>query len=171
MVSHNVVKNVFLPNGESCFEYLRQTRWKGTIRYPYCLSKDIWSDGTTPKGAGKYQCQDCKEYFNDLTGTIFDDRKFPLEEMFYILKEMEGKSTNQIAHELDRDYASVLDFVHTVHNKASRHAQKISLEGIVELDEAYIHAGAKGKKQTNARKREGCEPGDVALGIRINHQY
>ncbi|MDH7517580.1 MAG: hypothetical protein QHH19_04470, partial [Candidatus Thermoplasmatota archaeon] len=29
----------------------------------------------------------------------FDYRKFPLEEMFYILKEMEVKSTNHIAHE------------------------------------------------------------------------
>jgi len=153
MVSHTLIKSVFLPKREDCFEYLRKVRWKDTIRCPYCLSRDIWSDGNTPKDAGKYHCQECKKYFNDLTGTLFDNRKFPLEEMFYILKEMEVKSTNQIAHELDRDYDSVLDFVHTIHNHASRHAQKITLEGIVELDEAYVHAGAKGKKQPDARKR------------------
>ena len=50
-------------------------------------------------------------------------------------------------------YYIVLDFVHTIHNQASCHAQKITLEGIVELDEAYVHAGRKGKKQPKARKR------------------
>lgn len=108
MGSHTLVKSVFLPKRKDCFEYLRKVRWKGTIRCPYCLSPDIWSDESTPKDVGKYQCQNCKEYCNDLTGTIFDDRKFPLEEMFYILKEIEVKSTNIIAHELNRDYDSVL---------------------------------------------------------------
>ena len=153
MVSHTLVRSVFLPKREDCFEYLRKIRWNGTITCPYCLSKDIWSDGNTPKDAGRYQCQECKKYFNDLTGTIFDDGKFPLEEMFYILKEMEVKSTNQIAHEIKRDYDSVLDFVHKVHDHASCHAHKITIEGIIELDEAYVHAGAKGIKQPGARKR------------------
>ena len=63
------------------------------------------------------------------------------------------KSTNQIAKELNRDYDSVLGFVHEIHERASRHAKKITLEGIVELDEAYVHSGRKGKKQQKPRVR------------------
>jgi hypothetical protein len=87
-------------------------------------------------------------------GTLFDHHKFPVEEMFYILKEMEAKSTNQIAHELDRDYDSVLRFVHEVHRLASNYIQKeFTLEGIVEFDETYVCSGKKGKKQRKPRKR------------------
>jgi hypothetical protein len=72
--------------------------------------------------------------------------------MFYILKEMEVKSTNHIAHEIKQYYDSVLDFVHRAHEHASYHACKITIEGIIELDEAYVHAGAKGIKNTALNK-------------------
>jgi len=153
MVHHELVKNVFLPRGDDCFEYLRKSRWKGTVRCPYCCSSDIWSDGFTLKGAKKYQCQRCYLYFNDLTNTIFDNHKFPLEEMFYIIKEMEAKSTRQISLEINRDYDSVLRFVHEVQYIASKHAEKVTLEGIVEFDETYVHAGRKGKKKRKPRVR------------------
>lgn len=72
--------------------------------------------------------------------------------MFYILKEMEAKSTNQISHELDRDYDSVLRFVHEVQHMASKYAEGFTLEKIVELDETYVHAGRKGKKKRKTPK-------------------
>jgi len=31
--------------------------------------------------------ESCGKYFNDLTRTIFEHHKFPIDEMFYILKE------------------------------------------------------------------------------------
>ncbi|MCK5030387.1 MAG: transposase, partial [Thermoplasmatales archaeon] len=92
MVHYELVKNAFLPRHEDCFDYLQKVRWKGTVRCPYCCSSDIWSDGFTLKGSNKYQCQRCYQYFNDLTGTVFDNHKFPLEEMFYIIKEMEASN-------------------------------------------------------------------------------
>ncbi len=153
MIHHELVKKVFLPRREDCLAYLRDVKWKAIVRCPYCCSDDIWSDGKTLKGAKKYQCQRCHRYFNDLTGTLFDRHKFPIEEMFYILKEMEAKSTNQIAHELNRDYDSVLRFVHEVHHLASQHSKGFTLEDIVELDETYVHSGRKGVKQRKPRKR------------------
>lgn len=153
MIHHELVKKVFLPQREDCLEYLRKIKWKGTVRCPYCCSSDVWSDGYTCKDARKYQCQRCHRYFNDLTDTLFDRHKFPVEEMFYILKEMETKSTNQISHELDRDYDSVLHFVHEVQHMASKYAEGFTLEKIVELDETYVHAGRKGKKKRKPRKR------------------
>ena len=153
VIHHELVKKVFLPSREDCFEYLRKVKWKETVRCPYCCSSDIWNDGHTCKDARKYQCQRCYRYFNDLTGTLFDRHKFPVEEMFYILKEMEVKSTNQIAHELDRHYDSVLRFVHEVQNIASQQSKGFTLEDIVELDETYVHSGKKGVKKRKPRVR------------------
>jgi len=31
------------------------------------------------KGAAKYHCPNCGRYFNDLTKTIFEHHKFPIE--------------------------------------------------------------------------------------------
>jgi transposase-like protein len=102
----DAVKEVFLPNREDCFKFLRKKRWdeKGGVRCLYCGSQNIHHNGYTPKGARKYKCCECGKYFNDLTGTIFENRRFFIEEMFYIIKEMETKSALQISEELGRDY-------------------------------------------------------------------
>jgi len=73
--------------------------------------------------------------------------------MFYILKGMEAKSALQISEGLGRDYESVLRFVHEVHEIASKYARRISLEGVVEVEEVYVHAGQKGKKRDVGRRR------------------
>ena len=145
------MRKVFLPRREDCFDYLRSKRWKEGVKCVYCGSSKVWKDGLTPKGALKYECRNCGAYFNDLTGTIFERHRLPIEEMFYILKEMEAKSSLQISEEVGRDYDSVLNFVHEVQALAS--SKSIGIEGILELDEAYIHSGEKGKKKDRPRGR------------------
>lgn len=70
--------------------------------------------GNHRKDAQQYWCKDCETYFNDLTDTIFGRQRFELEEMVYTIKEMRSEPTAQIAHDLDRDYEAVLDFLHEV---------------------------------------------------------
>ena len=72
--------------------------------------------------------------------------------MFYIVKEMEARSTRRISLEINRDYDSVLHFVHDVQHVASKHAEKVTLEWIAEFDETYVHAGGKGKNKINFSK-------------------
>jgi transposase-like protein len=154
-MDREAVREVFLPRREDCLEYLRKIRWKEGVKCPYCGSLKIWADGDTRKGARKYECRECGRYFNDLNGTIFDRHHFPIEEMFYILKEMEAKSTLQISRELGRDDESVLRFVREVHEGASGYARGISLEGVVEVDEVYGHAGKKGERRAGRGRRRG----------------
>ena len=52
MVHHELVKNVFLPRREDCFDYLQKVRWKGTIK---------WYN--TRKGFGFIQGEDEKDVF------------------------------------------------------------------------------------------------------------
>ena len=57
----------------------------------------------------KYHCLNCGKYFNDLTKTIFENHKFPIEEMFYILKEnkpadIRGARNTVLAFVRERDW-------------------------------------------------------------------
>lgn len=73
--------DVFVSDPEDCYERLRRARFGETVSCVYCGGSDpVIKKGTTGKGAQQYHCQACETYFNDLTGTIFANRKFPIEE-------------------------------------------------------------------------------------------
>lgn len=109
------VEEVLLPNNEACVKYLRRHRWPGEITCPHCGGVDTIKKGRTNKDAQRYRCQTCDSIFNDLTGTVFAERRLSVSEMFHIIKEMGETETAQIARQLDRHYTSVLDFVHEIH--------------------------------------------------------
>jgi len=66
----------------------RKLRWPDGVRCHYCGASRIHKDGYTDKGAANYHCLNCG---NNLTKTIFEHHKFTIEEMFYILEEMEKR--------------------------------------------------------------------------------
>jgi hypothetical protein len=121
----------------------------------------------TYKGEQRYLCHNCDTNFTVLTGTIFANHKLALEEMFYIIKEMEAKSTAQITRELGRTYKTVLDFVHEVQTVVSEDAG-IVLSAICEADEVYVIAGEKGTKQESPRER-GLKKRGAAPPQKTNH--
>lgn len=111
-----------LPDREYCFECIRLARFDvivpgEPVMCIYCDSEDVVKRGETSKGAQQYWCKDCESYFNDLTGTIFAQHRLDLEEMIYIINMMDSASVAQIARDLDRDYESVLNFVHEVEER------------------------------------------------------
>lgn len=169
MIEADIIKRVFLPEPEKCLDYLRNLRWPEGAKCIYCGSSRIYKDGYTDKGASKYHCLNCNRYFNDLTNTIFEKHKFPIEEMFYILKEMEHKSTLEISKEIERKYDSILSFVRDAQKASQKIEGDVILKDVIEIDEIYITAGEKGIKQDNPRKRALKKEGGERL-MRINHQ-
>jgi len=143
---------VFIPDPEDCYERLRRARFGATVECPYCESGDVIKKGTTCKDAQKYQCKECGSWFNDLTGTLFENHKFPIEEMFYILKEMRSVPTAQIARDLERDYEAILNFVHEIQDRCND-LEGFTLSDVCEADEVYVTAGEKGEQKENPRDR------------------
>jgi transposase-like protein len=133
---------VFVPLRERCFECLRLARFGETVTCIHCGSDDVVKRGTTGKDVQQYWCKNCETYFNDLTDTIFGQHCFALEEMFYIVKEMQSELTAQIARDLDRDYEAVLDFAHEVQD-ASGDIDESDLYDVCEVNEIYVTAGEK----------------------------
>ena len=90
--------------------------------------------------------------FNDLTNTVFAEHQLSIPEMFHIIRKMEEHTTNDIFHELDRTYKTVLEFVHEVQG-ALADDPEFELSGVCEADEIYVVAGEKGLEQDDPRDR------------------
>ena len=138
---------VFLPDPDDCYERLRRAEAGETESCVYCGESDpVIKKGTTVKGAQQYRCNKCETYFNDLTDSFFEHRKFPIEEMFYMIKEMRSVRSAQIASELKREYEAVLNFRHDLQEFCGE-LDDLVLSDVCEADEIYVTAGEKGKKR------------------------
>ncbi|AUX07826.1 hypothetical protein AArcSl_1879 [Halalkaliarchaeum desulfuricum] len=162
---------VFLPDPDECYERLRRARFGATVSCVYCGESDpVIKKGTTGKGAQQYRCKECETYFNDLTGSFFEHRKFPIEEMFYMIKEMRSVPTAQIASELERDYEAVLNFRHDLQELCGE-LDDLVLSDVCEADEIYVTAGEKGiEKEDESPRSRGLKKRDEEASSRTNRQ-
>jgi transposase-like protein len=159
---------VFIPDREECYERLRRALFGATVACLYCGSENVIKKGTTGKDAQKYRCKECDSWFNDLTGTLFENHKFPVEEMFYMLKEMRSVPSAQIASDLERDEEAVLNFVHEVQDLCGE-IDEFTLSEVCEADEIYVTAGEKGDEDKDGRERGLSKRGAETSG-ETNHQ-
>ena len=111
-------------------------------------------------------CKSCSKYFNERTGTIFDQFQLRLNEWFYIARELQrNTSINQISKDLGRKFD-------TIHEASKKIMDSIFMKRLIELesedievDEMYQSAGEKGKKQ------EGREPRNRGLKLKGRGTY
>ena len=90
--------------------------------------------------------------------------------MFYIVKEMRSEPTAQIAHDLDRDYEAVLNFVHKI-QEVSGEIDEFDLYGVCEANEVYVTAGEKGLEDKDSSPRSrGLSKKDAEPSHQTNHQ-
>ena len=102
-------------------------------------------EGNAGKGAQQYRCKECETYFNDLTGSFFEYRKFPIE-------EMRSVPTAQIASEVEQDYEAVLNFRHDLQELCGE-LEDLVLSDVCEADEIYVTAGEKGVEKEDESPR------------------
>ena len=140
--------NSFMPDEEECIRTLREMRWgsDGVVRCPKCSSKNVNKDGVR----GIYQmywCKDCDSYFNDRSGTIFQDTKVPLRKWFMIAFLMQFKiPITEISKTVGISYRKCFEIVKKIRKSIYAHRIVERLRGMVEMDEVYVTSGLKGKK-------------------------
>jgi transposase-like protein len=87
-----------------CFAVVRELRWPEGVRCPQCGSSAIHKRGfhTQQVHRQRYECQNCGQQFDDLSGTIFEGHHQPLRVWVLCLYFMGlNLSNEQIAAELD----------------------------------------------------------------------
>lgn len=144
----------FMPSEAKCVNVIRKLRWPNGIECVHCHSSHVVKYGSQRKHISRYLCRRCHRFFNDLTGTIFENSKLELRQWFTIAKYLSmNMSMNQIHKELGIAYQNVMNACHKIMKNAFMNKFVGFLEGDTETDEMYIPVGEKGTKQTKRRPR------------------
>jgi transposase-like protein len=147
----------FMPREEECIATLRELRWKDGVRCTTCGSSNVKKDGV--RGLYQmYECKDCRSYFNDRTGTVFQDTKIPLRKWFLMAFLIQFNiSILEVSKTVGVPYRNAFYIARKIRNGMYVNQILERLKGTVEMDELYITAGVKGKKG-----RAGTEGGQLS---------
>jgi transposase-like protein len=136
------------PTNESCKQFLMERRWQdGIVRCPKCGNPAVYKLNTRPF---HWLCKPCKNYrFSVISGTIFQDTKYPLKTWFEVLWQMlnskKGVSALQIQRQIGSGSYETAWYM-CMRLRASTHDPDFrQLMGIVEVDEMFI--GGKDKNR------------------------
>lgn len=140
---------------QKCYEIMRQLRWPEGVTCHKCDSKSVVKRGfdETQPHRQRYQCQNCRARFDDLSDTIFAGHHQPLRTWILCLYLMGlNLSTHQITAELDLNKDDAQRMTSQLRAGIVEKKPEVLLSGEVELDELYLIAGFKGQPN-EVRKR------------------
>lgn len=153
---------------QKCITHLTKVRWAGKPVCPHCDSSSITPRALKKKSnrgrkrihAEKVRktplnhCNSCNKDFTVLMGTIFEGSKMPLQKWFMLISIMldarKGISSAQVSRTLGITYKSA--WYSAMRVRCAMLDQADMLEGIVEMDEAYI--GGKPRHRYTVKDNE-----------------
>src|SRR5215510_12650517 len=138
-----------------CYAVVRDLRWPEGVRCPECGSSAVKKRGfhTHQAYRQRYVCQDCRQQFDDLSGTIFAGHHQPLRVWVLCLYLMGlNLSNEQIAQELDLNPDDAQKMTGQLREGVVARKPEVTLSGEVECDEVYVVAGHKGHPEAVRKK-------------------
>ena len=136
------------PTDDACLEHLWQVRFGDSVECEKCgkvgkfhrLSK-----------APAYSCPRCGDHIHPMVGTPFARSHTPLQKWFYALylftTTRHGVSAKELQRQLGVTYKTAWRMGHEIRKYMAKVDGDGTLDGIVELDEAYIGGRAVGGKK------------------------
>jgi len=134
---------------EDCLAYLVSMRWPDGVYCPRCgTDEKVYR----LKAPFKWQCKACAKNgykFSPLTGTVFENTKYPLREWFQVILIMcqakKGMSALQVQRHIGMgQYRTAWYMCHRI--RAAMHDPSFQkLAGVVEVDETYVGGKAKNR--------------------------
>ena len=124
-----------------CRELLERLRWPEGVMCPRCKDSRV----SRMKDYARFECVGCEYQFTVTSGTIFHDTHLPMPIWFLavllICEAKKGMSANQLRRtiwgEHRGSYKTAWYLCHRI-RKAMASAEKVMLDGTVEMDETWI---------------------------------
>lgn len=138
-----------------CFELVRHHRWPDGVHCPHCGGSAVVRNGRDEhqQARQRYLCKDCRERFDDLSGTALAGHHQPLRVWVLCLYFMGlNLSNQQIARELNLGVSDVQAMTEHLRAGLAARAEPVTLTGDVEIDEVYVVAGHKGNPEAVTKK-------------------
>jgi transposase-like protein len=146
-------------------EFIEKLRWPDGPICPHCgeINNAYKLEPKPPKKDSKnthvrkgvWKCGGCREQFTVTVGTIFEDSHIPLSKWllaYHLLcASKKGMSAHQLHRMLKVTYRSAWFMAHRIRYTMSQEPLSSKLEGIIEIDEAYI-GGKRREHQSYAVK-------------------
>jgi transposase-like protein len=141
-------------------DFLEAKRWPEGPECPHCgvvgeaykFKQDL--EDKEAKGHGRkglYKCAGCGEQFTVTVGTIMENSHIPLHKWllaFHLLcSSKKGMSAHQLHRMLGVTYKSAWFMAHRIRYAMTQEPLSSKLDGVVEIDEAYI--GGKRRHRNN----------------------
>lgn len=152
----------FFPDDAACIAFLGRLRWPGGFVCPRCQRLgEAWR-----MADGLLRCRDCELETSVTAGTIFEGTRKPLKLWFIAAWEIAGHKYGANALNVQRmlglkSYTTAWAWLHKF-RRAMVRPDRDRLNGIVEVDEAYV-----GGEEEGGRGRHTKSKAIVAIAVEI----
>lgn len=156
---------------EQAREFLEAKRWPDGVICPQCgvigesYRLQPKEGAKTHARKGVWKCGSCREQFSVTVGTVMEDSHIPLNKWllaFHLLcASKKGMSAHQLHRMLGVTYKSAWFMAHRIRYAMTQEPLSSKLDGVVEIDEAYI--GGRRRNKNNP----GAAPQNVIKETRI----
>jgi transposase-like protein len=151
---------------DDCKEFLAARRWPDGIHCPRCGNTKVWVVKSRPF---HWLCKGCNKNgyrFSVITGTIFENTKYPLREWFKVAFLMYHSKKGMSAHQIHRmlgtgSYETAWYMCHRI-RVAMKNSAKGQLFGEVEVDETFV--GGLAKNRHVSKRFKGGGTGGIGSG-------
>ena len=142
---------------EACKEYLVAKRWPTGVTCPKCDNIKVWALKARPFHWVCKQCNKNGYRFSVISGTIFENTKYPLRDWFKVIFLMYQSKKGMSAHQIHRilgtgSYETAWYMCHRIRAAMSNDRIEL-LAGEVEVDETFV--GGKNKNRHADKKIKG----------------
>lgn len=133
---------------------LCQIRWKSeeNVVCPKCGVQHIAYRITS---RNQWRCKHCNHTFSVTSGTIFANRKLPIQTYLYAIalfvNAVKGISACQLSRDLNVQYKTAFTLAHKTRESLQIQKQLFPLSGEIHIDSTYVHSAPRPKNKKNER--------------------